>query len=172
MAERDKGYDGYHDAVKRRFGLKDEHIARGYMRGSDPSWNGRRPEDVPHTAGMTDVVLVFGNATLRGSVQPERIDEMRGEWERQFAARPENEDRRAFTRRAISEHMALNRHRDEDTATVLLCGAVWLAAGHPQSGAEILAFMKRGDVEFRYDILFNDEAQEQRFRPSVTDFRE
>jgi len=38
MADLDKSYEGYRRSLKRRYGLKDIHIAEGHMRASDPSW--------------------------------------------------------------------------------------------------------------------------------------
>lgn len=171
MAELDKGFASYHRDLKRRYGLKDNHIAEGHMRGSDPSWTGARPEDVPHTPGMTRVVLVQDGATLTGAVKPEWIHEMFAEWEHQLAARPEGEDKRGFTRQVISQYLALNRHREEDQGDLVLCGAVWLATTHPQGGEDLLALAKRGDAEIRYDIVNEDDTRTRRFKLSAVDLQ-
>lgn len=51
VAERDRDYEEFHAEWKPRLGLKDREIAESYMRGSDPSWDRVRPEDVPHVPG-------------------------------------------------------------------------------------------------------------------------
>jgi len=141
------------------------------MRTSDPSWTGERPEDVPHTPGMTDVILVQDSATLTGAVKPEWIGEMITAWEHQLSARPEDEDQRKFTREVIEQYMALNRHHEGDAGELLLCGAVWLAATNAQGGAELLSLLKGGDVEMRYDIFYEDGARTRHFRLSIADLR-
>lgn len=168
MAERDREYDAYLRSMKRRYGLKDIHIAQGYMRGSDPSWVGQRPEDVERYPGKAHIVLVMGEATLTAGFDPSAVDEMMDEWRHQLQARPPEMDERRFTRQVISQHMALNRHREGDTGELLICAAVWLAATNPDAG-EVLRLIKRGDVEFRYDITHEDNHQRTRFRLSAQD---
>lgn len=170
MGERDKQYDLYYENVKSTWGLKDIHIAQGYMRGSDPSWPSQGPEDEKHHEGMTDIVLVFGDATLTGAAKPERIKDMIVEWEHQIAEKAP-EDPRIFTRTVIAQHMVLNRHREEDAGRLLLCGAVWLMSTHKQVGTRTLGLMQRGDVEFRYDITEDAQDRTRRFRLSEIDFR-
>jgi hypothetical protein len=167
MAESDKKYELYHRGVKRRFRLKDIHIAEAYMRGSDPTWVGVKPEDVRHARGMIGVVLTYGTATLTGSIEPIRVEDMLAEWIQQIADHPSADDPRKFTRRIIAEHLALNLHRDRDKGEILLCGAIWLATTHEEHGSGVLNSLKRGDVQIRYDITDDDQHERRRFRLSV-----
>lgn len=172
MAELDKDYEGYLRSMKRRYGLKDIHVAQGYMRGSDPSWVGKLPDEVEHVQGKTDIVVVMGEATLTAGVDPAGIDELMAEWMHQLEARPADMDERRFTRQVISQHLALNRHREDDAGELLICAAVWLAATNPENGADVLRLMKRGDIEFRYEITPDDENRQSRFRLSAADYAE
>jgi hypothetical protein len=171
MAERDKEYELYYRNLKSAWGLKDIHIARGYMRGSDPSWRAqRRPEELEHQKGMTDIVIVCGDATLAGVAEPAWVKEMIAEWEHQIIEKKPDKPRE-FTRTVIAQYMALNRHHESDAGDLLLCGAVWLMATHDELGVENFHLLQRGDVEFRYDITENAEQRIRRFRLSKTDFR-
>lgn len=170
MAEKDKGYDSFLAKWKPRLGLNDRHIAESYMRGSDPTWKRNVPQLPPVEPGHIRIGIVQGTATLYGSITPAMIDEMVAEWQHQLDARPnQSEEPRAFTRKVISQYIALNRHRDEE-GEILICGAVWLTVTR-QDADELVALMRRGDAEVLYEIILEDESRQTRFRLSANDLR-
>ncbi|MCJ2103818.1 hypothetical protein MKK70_00165 [Methylobacterium sp. E-041] len=163
-----EAYDRFHAKWAPRLGLKEQHLAEAFKRGHDPDWDHVRPESVPPTPGHVRILLTLGDATMLGSVEPADIQEMVEEWRHQLAAR--KGDHRVFTRRIISQYMALNQHRGE-RAELLLCGALWLIVTKDDT-QEIVSLMRRGDIEVRYDIAFLDEEQQTRFRLGWRDLRQ
>jgi hypothetical protein len=171
MAEKDKDYDDFLAKWKPRLGLKDRHIAESYMRASDPTWERGPPKLPPVKPGFVRIGIIQGTATLFGSIEPTMINEMMAEWQHQLDARADqNEDPRAFTRRVVSQYIALNQHRDE-TGELLICAAVWLTVTKPDAG-ELVALMRRGDAEVLYEIIYEDENRQTRFRLGANDLRE
>jgi hypothetical protein len=150
-----------------RLGLKEHHIAEAFKRGQDGNWNRGLLEDVPLTPGNVRVLIVQGGANVLGSLKAAWIDEAVEEWRNLLATR--EGDHRDFTHRAISQSIALNRHRGE-TGELLISAALWLIVTKDDT-QEVVALMKRGDVEVRYDIAFLDDKQETHFQLSWRDLR-
>lgn len=160
-----EAYGRFHAKWAPRLGLKDRYLEEAFKRGRDPNWAHSRSGEVPHTPGEVRILLKLDSATMLGSIEPAQIDGMVEEWEHQLA--PREGDHREITRKIISEHMALNRHRGEE-AELLLCGAVWLIITKDDT-QDVIALMRRGDAEVCYDIAFLDDEQATRFRLSWRD---
>lgn len=164
----DKAYEQFYAKWAPRLGLKEHHIAEAFERGRDSGWSRGRPEDLPHKPGNVRVLIVQGSANMLGSLKPAWIDDAVEEWRELLATR--QGDHRAFTRGIISRYIALNRHRGE-TGELLIGGALWLVVTKDDAH-EVVALMRRGDVEVRYDITFLDDERETRFQLSWQDLRQ
>lgn len=171
MAEKDPEFEGYQSILKRRYGLNDTQIGMGHMRGSEPDWAKQPPGQIPHTPGTVRIVVVQETATLSGEIPPSAVPEMLAEWERQLRRRSHKDiDERQFTREMLSKYLALNRHRQEDAAAVLLSGAIWLAVTDPQTRGAIKELVALGDVGVHYDVAFDDKVGARSFQLSVVDY--
>ena len=121
-------------------------------------WDRGHPEDVAHTLGNVRILVVQGRATMLSSLDPAWIDEAIEEW-REARGRP-----RDFTRKIISQYIALNRYSGE-TAELLLRGVLWLIVTNDDA-LEVVDLMRRREVEVRYNIAYLDDQPEMRFRLS------
>ena len=166
MAEEDKDYAGYRNRMKPRLGLKERHIAEGYMRGSDPSWEHMPPEALPRVAGNVDIHILYGRANLSMSIETDMLDEMLAEWTDQLSQRADR-DPRAFTKKVIREKIALNEHGG-DLSLLLACGVVWFF----QDGADpaLWARLKQGDIELTFKITDDDVAKSTRVQTFIGEF--
>ena len=166
MAELDKGFKEYAETWKRRTGLKDRHIAEGYMRGQGGDVH-IRPEELPRVAGLTDVHILLGEANLSIGMDPTVLDEMIATWQKEVEAH--DMDPRAFTRRFLYEGMVLNRHREDEGSTDLMLAALWLSATGPQADIS-RPLLKRGDCGFYTEIIV-EEGNGIRVRFWIDDYR-
>jgi hypothetical protein len=170
MAELDKGYSVYADMMRRRTGLKEHHIAEGWMRGQGGAAH-MRPEDLPRVAGLTDLHILMGDANLSIGMSTVDLDAMIAEWQSEVEMHPDM-DPRAFTRRFLYEGMLLNRHREDKGSTVMMLAAVWLVATGP-TGDAARALLKRGDCGFYTQITVEQEKPSlaTRVRSWIDDYR-
>lgn len=166
MAEEDKDYAPYRDRMKRRLGLKERHVAEGYMRGSDPNWKHMPPEALPRVPGNVDIHILYGRANLSMSIETDMLDDMLAEWKQQIVEHP-NLPPREFTKKVIREKIGLNEHKG-DLSLLLACGVLWFF----QDGADasVWSRLKQGDVELTYQITDDDVAKTTRVQTFIAEF--
>lgn len=166
MAEEDKDYAPYRDRMKRRLGLKERHVAEGYMRGSDPSWERMPPEALPRVAGNVDIHILYGRANLSMSIETDMLDEMLAEWKQQIAEHP-GLPPREFTKKVIREKIALNEHGG-DLSLLLACGVLWFFQDGEDSA--LWTRLKQGDIDLTYQITDDDAAKTTRVQAFIGEF--
>ena len=158
MAELDKDYLGFHAKWKRRLGLKDVHIAEGYMRGD--AIGASKPAAIPDDPSMSGIHVRLDGRGLDCHVDPGALDGMVAEWQEVLDDNGiAQAERRKFTKDYVAQVVALNKHL-EPNGDLILFAAVWLFAESEQG----MALLRRPGNGVLCEFVFDDKTRTRRMR--------
>ena len=155
MTAQDTDYDAYRARWKPRLGLKDEHLALGYMRGL-----GADDRPLPDDPDATGIHVRVDGRGMDALVDPARLDHYVTMWEVEIEGRP---NPRQFTKDFIAQTLALNMDLDE-RGPVVVGAVLWLAA---ESETAFAALKQERGAALVCDFAYDNQARTRRLQIRV-----